>query len=551
MDWVQFLRDAALGNASYHSFRASKGIESLNNAFEEYQKRSESQLARISSDVKRGFLTMCMELAIQSETFKNIETVLKNKRKAEAEELKEFGIKALRNDWIEDAIEDFDKSIEINRYDYQVYYLLAKCYYLLGDKGRQEKNIELAYHYSIEDKPFRMYIALDIVASLVNEKNYPEARRVLEIAEQDADNENVDHSPLNLARIYIDIFSQSVNEETMDAISRSLENYQGEDPGKIITTILALSQQCDQQTQIKIQNLFNLKKLSLTKYYWGKVLTYLNNISKFLNINTLAINNTAPYAWVPEAVREKFFPYGSSINELRQRLNKIIASPPSPVIDKFEEYIFLTSSLSELERTIISDYIDFLREKEDRVKYFTRRFGDPVLKIDVGQKDRILYQVELEEPKGAFITLTYFKIIIIDENRRVYTYDIIDDSYRSFNDKITQNFLGTSQTLKRLIYYIRDKISDRVYFVAGERMRLKVDNEGAVPTERELFDWADSLITIYKKMMLTDIDFQALKLYLDFLDSGDRIISKAEPDNNSEVDAIEFLDNTEEVEFLD
>jgi len=132
MDWVQFLRDAALGNASYHSFRASKGIESLNNAFEEYQKRSESQLARISSDVKRGFLTMCMELAIQSETFKNIETVLKNKRKAEAEELKEFGIKALRNDWIEDAIEDFDMTIK-----YTIFWLSVIIYWeIKGDKKR-------------------------------------------------------------------------------------------------------------------------------------------------------------------------------------------------------------------------------------------------------------------------------------------------------------------------------------------------------------------------------------------------------------------------------
>ena len=230
MNWSQFLRDSALGATAYYSFSAAKGIESLNNKFEEYQKQSAAQIENLRSDINNGFARISLELAVQSEVFKNVLEVLKNKRKTEAEELKQFGITALRNNWIDDAIKDFDKSLEINRYDYQVYYLLAKCHLFKGNEELKNKNLELAYHYSFEDPDFRLYVILDIVASLAIDGDFDEAKRVIAFAEETIESKKekkIDRSPLLLAKIYIAFLSHDVNDSTLDNISQVLESYQG------------------------------------------------------------------------------------------------------------------------------------------------------------------------------------------------------------------------------------------------------------------------------------------------------------------------------------
>jgi hypothetical protein len=120
MNWSQYIRDAATISTAYNTFQTGKKLDALNENLNDFKEKTNAELERLTATLQQGFSILSMELAIQSQIFRNVLNVLKEKRKTEAEELKNFGLKALRNGWIEDAIEDFNKSLEQNRYDYQV-----------------------------------------------------------------------------------------------------------------------------------------------------------------------------------------------------------------------------------------------------------------------------------------------------------------------------------------------------------------------------------------------------------------------------------------------
>ena len=550
MNWTQFLRDAALGTTAYMSMKTAKGIESLNAAFGEYQKRSEAQLESIRADIKRGFASMSLELAVHSEIFKNILNVLQNKRKTEAEELKQFGLTALRNDWIDDAIRDFDKSLEINRYDYQVYYLLAKCYYFKGDAELQNKNLELAYHYAAEDASFRLYIALDIVASLVEEQKYDEAKHVIGIVE-DTIGEDVDNSPLLLAKIYIDVCTSSVDNSTLNAISQALENYQGDDPSKIMTIILALSQQCNNETRARIENLFNLKKLQITQKYGKKVVTYFSNIGKFLAFTEQVGSVTnANLTSAPAAVKKRFFPAYSSISDLRKRIQSIIDDKSALSVEQFDKFVFLMPALYSLENSIIED-VRWANEPAPPFSSFNKnpytQISEPNLNFKVDSNDKILLQLELG---GALLTLTIFKLIIVDSDKKTYQYDIYDDYLNLPIQELNRApRLGLDE--EPISFYIRDRISDKVIQVATSKQcssTYSINDSRA--NYLDLFTQrATSLLRGYLSMSLFNGHLELLSAYLDMLgveakDSPVKAIKDTPVVNQpvSDMNDVEFLD---------
>ncbi|MBK9718833.1 MAG: hypothetical protein IPO85_15215 [Saprospiraceae bacterium] len=212
----------------------------MNESLSDFKKQSIQETEKLRNSIERGFGLLSLEMAVQSQIFKNILSVLSEKRKTEAEELKSFGLKALRNGWINDAIEDFNKSLEFNRYDYQVYYLLSKCYFLLNDFDKQNNYLQMAFQYSTEDAGFRQYIGLDIVGHLVKDKKFIEANDVVEFLENYLNN-NLDLSPLLMCKIYIDVVSKNVTNKTLEFIDKAIENYESDDPSKIILVIRALS----------------------------------------------------------------------------------------------------------------------------------------------------------------------------------------------------------------------------------------------------------------------------------------------------------------------
>ena len=229
----------------------------------------------------------------------------------------------------------------------------------------------MAYHYSSEDPSFRQYVTLDIVTSLVDEGNYNEAKDIIRIVEQSFD-EYVDCSPLLIAKIYLDVFSHNVNDSTLNAISRALESYQGDDPSRIMTIIFALSQQCDDETRFRIENLFNLRKLSIAQKYGKKVHTYLGNIDKFLsfiqqggNLKNVNLNNA------PTAVKGRFFPRYSSIGRIRARIQSLTTTKSVLSVEQFDKFIFLMPALNALENEIIED-VQWANEPQPSNSSFNR-----------------------------------------------------------------------------------------------------------------------------------------------------------------------------------
>lgn len=547
MNWAQFLRDAALGTATYMSVKTAEGINSLNEAFGDFQKRSEAQIESLRSDIKRGFAELSLELAVHSEIFNNILNVLQNKRKTEAEELKQFGLTALRNGWIDDAIRDLDKSLEINRYDYQVYYLLAKCYGLQDDADKQNKNLELSYHYSSDDPSFRLYLALDIVTILVDDGKFDDAKSVIQFIDGSI-NENVDKSPLYLAKVYVDVFSQDVNDSTMEAISRALESYQGDDPSRIMTIILALSQQCNNETRLKIENLFNLKRLKISQKYGKKVLTYLGNIDKFLSFTQqIGSIKNVNLTYAPSAVTGRFFPAFSKIKEIRKRIQGIINAGNSLSVDLFDKFVFLMPALNSLERRIIED-VQWANEPQPQRNSLNKnpyaQISSPTYNFTVGSNDKILIQVELG---GALVTLTVFKIIIVDNEKKTYQYDIFED-YVNLSVPILNrsSTLGTAED--SVSFYIRDRITDKVLQVATSKMC----SENYVINDRKanyldlLTQRATSLLGGYLRMSLFNSHLELLNAYLDMLDADKNYVSK-----DGSADHFSEISTNNDIEFLD
>jgi tetratricopeptide (TPR) repeat protein len=240
MNWSQFVRDAATLATAYNTYQTSVKMDTLNDSLNDFKNQTSAELSKLTATMERGFSMLSLELAVQSQIFKNILNVLKEKRKTEAEELKNFGLKALRNGWIKDAIDDFTKSLDLNRYDYQVYYLLSKCYFLLNDIEQQNNYLQMSFQYAAEDNKFRQYVGLDIVGQLVKEKKFEDARLVVKYLEG-LMGEEVDITPLLMCKIYIDIFSGDFSDSTLVLVDKAIENYEGDEPSRIITVIKALS----------------------------------------------------------------------------------------------------------------------------------------------------------------------------------------------------------------------------------------------------------------------------------------------------------------------
>ena len=258
MNWAQFIRDSATVATSYNTFQTSKKLDSLNDALDDFKNQTSAELGRLTDTIQKGFSMLSMELAVQSKIFKHILNVLKEKRKTEAEELKNFGLKALRNGWINDAIEDFNKSIELNRYDYQVYYLLSKCYFLQDDIIKQTHFLQMSFQYSAEDSLFRQYVGLDIVGQLIKDKKFDEAKEVVAYLEGLLDGD-INITPLLMCKLYIAIFSGVINDSTLDIIDKAIDNYEGDEPSRIIMVISALSNFVDSQKKL-LNTCFNIHR---------------------------------------------------------------------------------------------------------------------------------------------------------------------------------------------------------------------------------------------------------------------------------------------------
>jgi tetratricopeptide (TPR) repeat protein len=109
----------------------SEGIEGISEGIEEIQ-----------AELDWGFSEIIWQLELQTEAIKNILKVLQAPLGTQAKELKKRAEEAYRNNWIDDAFEDFLESEKKNRYDFTIHQSLGNIY--LFHKKNSEKALE---HY--------------------------------------------------------------------------------------------------------------------------------------------------------------------------------------------------------------------------------------------------------------------------------------------------------------------------------------------------------------------------------------------------------------------
>ena len=551
MNWSQFIRDAATVATAYNTYQTSKKLDTLNESLDDFKNQTSAELSKLTATMQKGFSMLSMELAVQSQIFKNILNVLKEKRKTEAEELKNFGLKALRNGWIPDAIDDFNKSIELNRYDYQVYYLLSKCYFLLDDSEKQDHYLQMAFQYSSEDSMFRQYVGLDIVGQLVKEKKFDEAKDVVQYLEGLLDGD-IELTPLLMCKLYIDIFSGNVNDKTLQIIDKAIDNYEGDEPSRIITVIKALSHFVNEQQKSLIENKLNLKKFAITKKYGTNVLTYLDNIEKVLTFIYTNADSSSILKIAPNAVIDRYFPLYKSAPKIIDKIREFKNRISNITIEDYDKFNFVAPLIKQVEEGILRDVSKVYKKSEDgnfNSNPFNQGFV-PELNFDVGKDDKILVQCKLDDIE--LITLTYFKLIIIDKNKNTFNYDLLEDFLNVEKEEIRIDEInaGNKQT-DQITFYLRDKLSDKIllfssssYFTESYGSREKHAN-----ILNLLWSRAINNILIYLNFKSFNSNLSILESFIDFVGVSNSKHQTSHKSSNA--NEVEFLDSSStDVEFI-
>ena len=552
MNWAQFIRDAAIVSTAYNTYQTSQKLDTLNSSLDDFKNQTSAELSKLTETVNKGFSMLSLELAVQSQIFKNILTVLKEKRKTEAEELKNFGLKALRNGWINDAIDDFKKSLELNRYDYQVYYLLSKCYFILENKEEQDHFLQMAFQYSSEDPLFRQYIGLDIVGQLVAERKFEEAKEIVKYLEGLLEGE-IELTPLLMCDIYIDVFSHNITELTLEKVDKAIDNYEGDDPSRIFTVIKALNHFVTDNQKIKIDNRLNLKKYAITKKYGSGIFTYLDNIEKILVFIYTKADSSSILKLAPKSVIKRYFPLFDDVPRIIDRIRDFKKQISTITIDDYEKFQFIAPLIKQAENSILNDVRKVYTKNEEgnfNSNPFKQNFT-PELDFKVGKEDKILVQCELNEKE--LITLTYFQLIIVDKDKNVFNYDLIDDFLNVEKDEIRTDEITAGKGLTdKITFYLRDKLSDKILLFSSSS--YFTESFGSDKKNANILNllWSRAVnnILIYLNFNNFNNNLLLLKSCFDFMGI------ESHADNTAEVKKdtsdLEFLDDkTSNVEFID
>lgn len=135
---------SSLLNISNNISSISYGILSVLDGIEE-----------LEETVDRGFSEVVWRLELQTETLKNIVQELQSPLDVQAKELRKRAEEAYRNNWIEDALEDFLESEKKNRYDFTIHQSLGNIY--LFHKNNQEKALEYYKKAAKYAEPYSHY----------------------------------------------------------------------------------------------------------------------------------------------------------------------------------------------------------------------------------------------------------------------------------------------------------------------------------------------------------------------------------------------------------
>jgi hypothetical protein len=172
-----------------------------------------------------------------------------------------------------------------------------------------------------------------------------------------------------------------------------------------------------------------------------------------------------------------------------------------------------------------------------------QQVSEPVYNFDVGPNDKILVQVDLG---GAILTLTIFSLIIVDNDKKTYQYDLFDD-YLNLSIQELNRALIPGASEESVSFYIRDRITNKVLQVASSTMCSSsyVTQEEIKANYLDLvIRRATYLLGEYIQMSIFNANLSLLSAYLDMIDTntGSGQSGKEINPANSDMNDVEFLD---------
>lgn len=435
MNWKQFFKDAAFYYTAYNVHKIRHGVQDLNDSVQEFAEQNHRNILQLTQVVEENLSAITLELTIHTKLFYQILDTLKNKKKVEAEELKSFGLHAFKNGWYDDAESDFLESIKINRYDYQVYYLLSKVEAQRKNFDSQGDYLKKAYDYAGENLEFKEYILLDVAVLYLQLGDIDLVKSLLENKKFAGEQTFV----TCMMRIILDIKLNNVTDETLSNIEKAIDLYESEEPVRIIQAIKALASLLSNEQQEKVERILNKKKLTICKKFGLNTLIRIENLYKILTY--ILRNDNLIKGVVPDVVIQKIFPYYYKLLDIIGKLELTKKKLQDITIDDYEKLSIMPEYLEHIENRILTYYRSLLSDKQEGTfseKPFNQTIA-PKLNFNVGADDKILVQTQLVT--GEYLTLTYFKFLIIQGNDNVITLDLLEDFSHIENDILEEKTL--------------------------------------------------------------------------------------------------------------
>jgi len=427
----QLFRDALLFDIAYSSRKIHRTIFNIEDSIKDTNQR----LDKLKEAINNHLTNINTYLLLQSNILSNIIYVLKNKRKTEAEELKSFGIFAFKNDWYDEAEEDFLESLQLNKYDYQVYFLLSKIFCNKNDEEKQIEYLNRSLKYSVDDVDFQQFVYMDMIVICISNNDFETAKLLLQqsLALKKS-------TAVCLTSAIIDIKRNIISDNTFKNIEEAIDYYQSESPARIIEAIDALSTFVNSEHSQKIKNIINKSKLKVLKQYSSISFQKINNLEDLLN--QISKDKNFIVNIVPSELIKKHNPNFVEIPNIIAKLDELQSILKNSSIESYEYLIQLPIFFSYLTDELIRYYrlvLDFQTEGNILTNPFSKKF-DPEGKIlNLDNSDLILIQSKLDS--GSFITLTCQKLIITKPNGLSKIFQIEDI------DKLELEIINTKEDI--------------------------------------------------------------------------------------------------------
>jgi len=541
-------RDMMFMDIAYSSRKINQQLGNIESAVQE----TNFKLEQLRQDVNRHLTNINAELVLQSKILTNIENVLQNKRKTEAEELKKFGLYAFQNGWYEEAKEDLLESLKYYKYDYQIYFFLSKVYANLEEPNNQIENINKAFKYGLQDADFLQFVYMDMASICIEKKDYENAKKIV------AKSLSIKKSTAScLTSVILDIKLGSVTEDTFENIELAIESYESESPARVIEAIEVISGMVSSEVADKINNIINKCKLNILKRYAGVLYLKIQNLIDVLK--QVSQDKRFIVSVVPQYLIQKYFPHFKSVNPLINKLDSLKEKLQKVTIDSYDEVIVLPRLMNYVINNMITYYrlaLNFNAEGNIAQNPFSQKYT-PFLKISLAANDIILIQVKLDS--NRYISLTNEKLIITKEGGLSTIFNITDidtlelkiinkhetlayqsDNYR-YNTEILTFILQKKDTEQMLLI---DKSS--VYgqgYGSGTNVANMLNLLWALAQNNS--NIINSMIGIDSCVLFAD------KITESYIDKLSKVQSKINPKE----DTVEFISdsdgNDDEVEFVE